>query len=77
MPPSRARQLDTLKDAASHVMKYGPHQASPSLRAVPELTRSVDIQLNKRLSLRRDPEMLSQLQIVGGMNALGVIEGHG
>jgi hypothetical protein len=35
-----------------------------SLRPVPELTRSADIQLNKRLSLRRRLEMLSQPQIV-------------
>jgi hypothetical protein len=34
--------------------------------AVPELTRSADIQLNKRLSLRRYRDMLSQPQIVGG-----------
>jgi hypothetical protein len=33
-------------------------------RAVPELTRSADIQLNKRLLWRRHPKMLSQLQIV-------------
>jgi hypothetical protein len=32
--------------------------------AVPELTRSTDIQLNKRLPLRRHLEMLSQPQIV-------------
>jgi hypothetical protein len=32
--------------------------------AVPELTRSADIQLNKRLALRRRLEMLSQPQIV-------------
>jgi hypothetical protein len=31
---------------------------------VPELTRSADIQLNKRLLLRRHSEMLSQPQIV-------------
>jgi hypothetical protein len=38
----------------------------PFFRAVPELTRSADIQLNNRLSLRRHREMLSQPQIVGG-----------
>jgi hypothetical protein len=32
--------------------------------AVPELTRSADIQLNKRLPLRRHLEMLSQPEIV-------------
>jgi hypothetical protein len=36
----------------------------PFSRAVPELTRSADIQLDKRLSLRRRLEMLSQPQIV-------------
>jgi hypothetical protein len=36
---------------------------------VPELTRSVDIQLNKRHSLQRQCEVLSQPQIVG-MSAL-------
>jgi hypothetical protein len=35
----------------------------PARRAVPELTRSADIQLNKRLSLRRHLEMVSQPQI--------------
>jgi hypothetical protein len=45
--------------------------------AVPELTRSPDIQLNKRLSLRRRLEMLSQPQIVGRPSPLGVFEADG
>ena len=42
------------------------HAISDRFVAVPELTRSIDIQLNKRLSLRRHPGMLSQPQIDGG-----------
>jgi hypothetical protein len=42
--------------------------------AVPELTRSADIQLNKRLSLRRHREMLSQPQIVGRTSSLETLK---
>ena len=60
------------RDIAGTSLPYFTHLSRGS-----RITRSVDIQLNEQISLRRDPGMLSQPRIVGWMNALGVIEAHG
>jgi hypothetical protein len=64
-PPPRPRVGSIWRaDGSGH--QRGRVQPLPACCAVPELTRSPDIQLNKRLSLRRLPEMLPQPKLLAG-----------
>jgi hypothetical protein len=58
-------------------LDYGCMNPGPACRAVPELTRSADIQLNKRLSFAASSRNATSTANCWGTSALGVIEAHG